>query len=124
MLKLLDRDISAGYELFALGIANEKDLEGLVEAIQVSVTLKRIVVVNPELLDLTPLRGRGLDRLILWRAAWPDVLALLEQLTRIGGSSGEVLVAYGHRVIRERQRSLLPSLTASIRATQSQGVSI
>ncbi len=92
MLKLLDRDISAGYELFALGIANEKDLEGLVEAIQVSVSLKRIVVVNPELLDLTPLRGRGLDRLILWRAAWPDVLALLEQSTRIGGSSGEVLV--------------------------------
>src|SRR5271157_118975 len=92
MLKLLDRDISAGYELFALGVVTEKDLDGLVEAIRVSASLKRIVIANPESLDLTPLTGRGLDRLILWRAEWPDFLELLEQSTLIGGSSGEVLV--------------------------------
>jgi hypothetical protein len=92
MLKLLDRDMSPGYELFALGIATPDDLEGLVEAVQVSSSLKRLIVVSPESLELKPLTGRGMDRLIHWVAGWSEVISLLEESGRIGGSTGQVLV--------------------------------
>lgn len=106
MLKLLDRDVAPGYELFALGIASRDDLEGLVEAVQVSSSLKRVVVVSPEPLDLSPLTNRGLDRLIHWTAEWAEVLALLENTARIGGSSGQILVRM--RISGEKATSKKP----------------
>lgn len=106
MLKLLDRDVSPGYELFALGITSPDDVEGLLEAVQVCSSLKRLVVVSPQSLDLGALTGRRLDRLVNWVTEWSDILAMLEETAQIGGSSGQVLVRM--RVSGERAATKKP----------------
>ncbi len=57
-----------------------------------SSSLKRLIVVSPESLDLKPLTGRGLGRLIHWVADWSEVISLFDESGRIGGSTGQVLI--------------------------------